>query len=310
MPTTITFAEASKLSQDQLVAGVIENIVTTNQAFQVIPMQGITGNALAFNRENVLGDSQTLAVGSEITADAAATFTKVTAELTTIIGKASVNGLVAATQSNITDQMGVQIASKAKSVGRTYMDMFINGDSGSVATEVDGLLELVSGGQTIAATATDGDVLSFDKLDQGISLVKAKDGQVDFMMMNDREIRTYITLLRALGGATIDSVATLPDGSQVMAYRGIPMLRNDWMTDDKTQGGSSTAGDIFLGCWDDGSQSVGVSGLTAANSFGIVVDPIGKESTFDEEAWHVKMYAGVTSFSDLGLVKLEGIVAS
>ncbi|MCK4501079.1 hypothetical protein KAU11_11325, partial [Candidatus Babeliales bacterium] len=199
MPTTVTFAEAAKLSQDQLVAGVIENIVTVNQAYQVMPMIGIVGNSLAFNRENVLGNSQTLAVGSQVTANAATTFTKVNADLTTIIGKAALNGLEQATQSNITDQMGVQIASKAKSVGRTYMDMVINGDSGSVVTEVDGLLQLVDPGQVIASSAN-GDILSFDKLDEGISLVKSKDGAVDFLMMNDREIRAYMTLLRGLGG--------------------------------------------------------------------------------------------------------------
>lgn len=307
MPTTVTFAEAAKLSQDQLVAGVIENIVTVNQAYQVMPMIGIVGNSLAFNRENVLGNSQTLAVGSQVTADAATTFTKVNADLTTIIGKAALNGLEQATQSNINDQMGVQIASKAKSVGRTYMDMVINGDSGTVVTEVDGLLQLVDPGQVIASSVN-GDTLSFNKLDEGISLVKSKDGAVDFLMMNDREIRAYMTLLRSLGGATIDSVATLPNGEQVMAYRGIPMLRNDYMTDDKTQGTAVNAGDIFVGCWDDGTKKLGVAGLTAANSFGIVVDPIGKESTYDEDAWFIKMYAGVASFSNLGLSKIEGII--
>jgi hypothetical protein len=74
MPS-VTLAESAKLSQDLLVSGVIENVITVNQFFQVLPFQPIEGNALAYNRENALGDVQFAGVGSTITAKAPATFT-------------------------------------------------------------------------------------------------------------------------------------------------------------------------------------------------------------------------------------------
>ena len=53
---SVTLAESAKLAQDELVAGVIENVITVNNMFELLPFDGIDGNALAYNRENVLGD--------------------------------------------------------------------------------------------------------------------------------------------------------------------------------------------------------------------------------------------------------------
>jgi hypothetical protein len=80
----------------------------------------IDGNALSYNRENALGDVQFAGVGDTITAKNPASFTKVTSELTTLIGDAEVNGLIQATRSNLNDQTAIQVSSKAKSLGRQY----------------------------------------------------------------------------------------------------------------------------------------------------------------------------------------------
>lgn len=307
MPTSVTLTESAKLSQNELISGVIENVITVNQAYQVIPFMGIEGNALQYNRENALGDVMVAGVGTQITANNPATFTSVTSSLTTIIGKAAVNGLIQATRSNYTDQSGVQVASKAKSVGRKFQDLFINGDSGT-ANEFDGLLNLASAGQTVSAAGTNGDVFSFEKMDELISTVTAKDGQVDFFMMNDREIRAYMTLLRALGGASINEVYNLPNGEQVIAYRGIPIFRNDYIPINQTIGASTNATTIIAGCWDDGSGTVGVSGLTAANEAGMRVVPVGHSEDYDEEIYMVKWYSGLANFSDKGLAIASGII--
>jgi len=126
---TVTLAESAKLSQDMLIAGLIETIIEVNPIFDVMPFTEIEGNALAYNRELVLGDAQFAGVGGTITAKSPATFTRVVSELTTIIGDAEVNGLIQATRSGDgNDQKAVQIASKAKSCGRKYQDQMINGD--------------------------------------------------------------------------------------------------------------------------------------------------------------------------------------
>ena len=51
---TVTLAESAKLTQDMLLAGVIEQIVEVNPLFELFPFMEIEGNALAYNRENAL----------------------------------------------------------------------------------------------------------------------------------------------------------------------------------------------------------------------------------------------------------------
>lgn len=318
---SVTLAESAKLAQNELVAGVIESIITVNQMFQVLPFDGINGNALAYNRENAQGGVVVAGVGSDLTTDlgtgaqgvgggagyakAAATFTQVTSSLTTIIGDAEVNGLIQATRSGDgNDQTAVQIASKAKHAGRKYQDMLINGDG--TGNTFAGLLTLCAAGQKVA-TGNDGKTLAFSDLDKLIALVVDKDGVVDYFAMNVRTINSYMELLRGLGGASVNEVVTLPSGQEVPAYRGVPIFRNDYIPINQTKGNSSNCTTIFAGTLDDGSRSYGIAGLTAAEMAGINVVDVGESETKDEHIWRVKWYAGLALFSEKGLALADGI---
>lgn len=306
---TVTLAESAKLSQDMLLAGVIEQIIDVNPIFDILPFTEIEGNAHAYNRENTLGDVEFLGVGGIITAKNPATFTKVTSGLTTIIGDAEVNGLIQATRSNYTDQKAVQVASKAKSIGRQFQNCMINGIDTQTPTptnEFDGLLELVANSQ-IVDTGTDGSALSFELIDELIDKVKDKDNQVDYLMFPARTIRSYYALLRSLGGATIGDVVTLPSGRQVPGYRGIPIFRNDWIPTNQTKGTGTNLTTLFAGTFDDGSGMHGIAGLTATGSAGVRVTEIGESETKDESITRVKMYAGLALFSELGLAAVSGV---
>lgn len=319
---TVTLAESAKLAQNELVAGVIESIVTVNRMFEVLPFDGIDGNALAYNRENALGPVAAIGIGDadgdigsgaagtnaaeRQAAKDAATFTQVTSTLTTIMGDAEVNGLIQATRSSDgNDQTGVQIASKAKSAGRKYQDMLINGDGTNFTFA--GMLALVTGGQTVGAAAANGDALTFEAMDETMDLVVDKDGVVDYMAFHARTIRSYMALLRTLGGASIGDTVELPSGEQVPAYRGVPMFRNDYIPINQTQGATVTATTFFAGTWDDGSRQHGMSGLTAATQSGIAVVDVGESETKDERIWRVKWYSGLALFSELGLAAATGI---
>jgi hypothetical protein len=309
---SVTLSESAKLSLNQLVQGVIENIITVNRMFELLPFDGIEGNALAYDRENTLADIQTSGIDAAVTAKSPATFTQVTSTLTTIIGDAEVNGLIQATRSNINDQRAIQVASKAKSAGRKFQDMLINGD-GTGDTFV-GLLNLVDSSQVLGAgtgtggaAAANGTTLSFADLDMLLDTITDKDGEVDFISMNARTIRSYFALLRSLGGANIDQVVTLPSGTQVPAYRGVPILRNDWIPINLTTGTSNTTTTIFAGNFDDGSRTHGIAGLTAETEAGIHVVDVGESEYKDNSITRVKWYCGLANFSARGLASLSGI---
>jgi hypothetical protein len=313
---SVTLAESAKLSLNMLIAGVIENVITVNRMFQVLPFDGIEGNALAYNRENALGNAVVTEVGDLIGSEganpidastdgkAAATFTQVTSSLTTIIGDAEVNGLIQASRSNINDQKAVQVASKAKHCGRIYQHMLINGTGSS--GQFSGLLSLCASGQKVA-TGTNGGALSFVWLDELLDLVVDKDGAVDYITMPARTLRSYYALLRGLGGAAIQETVTLPGGDEVPAYRGVPIFRNDYIPTDVTKGGSSNTTYVIAGTLDDGSRMHGVSGLTTMENAGLQVVEVGESETRDESITRVKWYCGLALFSEKGLALADGI---
>jgi hypothetical protein len=321
---SVTLPESAKLDQDQLVTGIIENIITVNRFFEVLPFDGISGNALAYNRENVLGPVATTGIGDtdgvigsgaaaggnlaeRQAAKDAATFTQVTSTLTTVMGDAEVNGLIQATRSSGgNDQTAIQIASKAKSAGRKYQDLLITGDG--TGFTFPGMLSLCPAGQQ-ATTGANGSNLSFAILDELMDLVTDKDGQVDYMLMPARTIRSYFALLRALGGASIGDTVTLPSGTTVPAYRGVPIFRNDYLPINQVKGGSgAVATTIFAGTLDDGSRQSGIAGLTADAEVGIRVVDVGESETKDERIWRVKWYCGLALFSEKGIACADGIL--
>ncbi len=305
---SVTLVESAKLSQNMLISGVIESIVTVDRFFEILPFLEVEGNALAYNRENALGDVENIAVGGTITAKAPATFTAITTSLTTILGDAEVNNLIQNTRSNFTDQKAAQVMSKAKNVGLTYRDQYINGDGTS--DTVQGLISLVAAAaasQTITSAAN-GDALALSTLDNLIDIVKDKNGIVDYFQMNSRELRAYYALLRAAGGASISETVTLPSGASVPAYRAVPIFRNDNIPITQTQGTSTIASQVFAGTLDDGSNQVGISGLTAVGEAGIRVVEIGEHQSKDESITRVKFYCGFALFSELGIATATGII--
>lgn len=306
---SVTLAESGKLAQDELVAGIIENIITVNEMFDLLPFDGIDGNSLAYNRENTLGDVQVAGVGATITAKNPATFTRVNSNLTTIVGDAEVNGLIQATRSSDgNDQEAVQIASKAKSAGRNYQNQLINGTG--TGDQFSGLIQLCANDQ-ILDTGVNGVLFQganvFSVLDDLISAVTDKDGQVDYLVMHDKARNLYYAALRALPGAGINETIELPSGRRVPSYRGIPIFRNDWIPINQTKGSSANCTSVFAGTLDDGSRTHGIAGLTARNMAGIQLVDVGEKETADEHIWRVKWYCGLALFSEKGLAMADGI---
>lgn len=304
---TVTLAEAGKIalaSGNDLQAGVIADVITVNPMFQVLPFAEINGSAVQYNRENALGDAQVLGVGGTITAKGAATFTQKTASLTTIIGDAEVNGLVARTMSDLNDQASVQVSSKAKSVGRLYQSMLFNGDS-ATPNQFDGMSKLVSVAQTLAPDDADGEPLSFELLDNLIDIVTSKE-VADFIVMERLAYAQLRTLLRGANGTAAEWITM--GASRVLTYGGIPVFRSDWIPADEVTGVSLQTTSIYAGTLDDGSFTQGLIGITAAGmSAGIDVEAIGKAEGADNDIYRVKWYAGLANPSEKGLARLKGI---
>lgn len=320
--TVLSEVQAGLLTQDELVAGIIEEIITVNQMYQVLPFDSYEGTGLTVNRELVLAGAGLAAVGGSLAGAVPAngipaiagagagtnfkdpaTWVQETFTLKTIIGDAEVNGLVQAQMSGETDQTGSQIAAKAKQIGRIYQDLMINGNESLSNLQFDGLLVLADS----HVDATGGGALSFLDMDTAMDEVKDKDGVVDYIVMASRTRRAYKALLRALGGAAIDDVVTLESGDIVIAYEGVPIFRNEYVPTNLGETAAQTDTAVFFGTFDDGSRQYGISGLTSRSNGGIVVEEVGPKENEDTNLTRVKWYAGLVQFSTKGLTVLQGV---
>lgn len=306
-----TLAEAQKLINNEIVAGVVEDVITTNPIWQVMPWTSYTGQAILVNRENALGDAEHLAVGGTITAKAAATFTQATYTAVTTIGDAELNGLVKVQSSSAgVDQLAVEISSKAKSVGRLLQTGIATGTGSS--PQLHSLHTLCDAGQYTTASA--GQALSFALLDELLDLVKAKDGEVDYIMAPARTIRSYRTLVRALGGVNETMAFTMGNGRtrNIDVYNGIPIFQNDYLSIVETANGAALTGgaltSVWAGCWDDGSMRIGTSMIHPEGApVGFDVSMVGEAEAKDETIVRVKSYSNFVNFNRRGLARLPSI---
>lgn len=304
MPS-LTLVEAAKIQQNPLIQGVIESIVTVNQMYRFLPFDQIVGNALLYTRENAIGGVAPIGIGGGSNsipsgAKTPATFTPVTTPLKALIGDALVDHFIETTMGTQNNQRAVQVSSKAKGLGREYQRQLILGDSSVDPLEFDGLDKLFPTAQSFDKNKG---AYSFEYLDELISSVKAKDGAVDFFMMNDEAIRKHLAILRGLGGANITEVVNLPDGTtaNMLAYRGVPIFRNDWVP--ITVDGADRITSVYAGTFDDGSRKTGIAGLTSQMQSGIFVSFVGEAEDTNDTITRLRFYSSMAIFTELGVAR-------
>jgi len=130
MAQVVTLTEAAKLSNNLLVEGIIEDIVTVDDWYQYLPFVVFEGLAYTFTREATLAKADFAAPGTSLAAakfQGGATFQNVNVNLAAIIGDIILDGQIEDQLSDHNDQLQVQISSKAKQIARIYMNAIING---------------------------------------------------------------------------------------------------------------------------------------------------------------------------------------
>jgi len=155
---SISLAEASKLSTDILLKGIIETIVKDSPILEKLPFIQIVGNSLKYNREKTLPTVGWYApvTGTWTTSEPA--FEQCTASLCVLGGDADVDNFLKSTRSNIQDLEAAVIELKAKALRNEFENAFLNADgSGDQPT---GLFNTMKGTAWTADTAMDvGDIV-------------------------------------------------------------------------------------------------------------------------------------------------------
>jgi hypothetical protein len=293
-------AEAEKLSNNTLEQGVIEEIITRDAMFALLPFQRVNSKALVYNRESTLPGADWLSPGDTVNEEAA-TFDEIVAKLRILAGDVDIDNFLNETMGDTNDQTAIQIAAKAKGLKTKFHICLAQGDATANAKQFDGLPNLVDPSQVISA-GVNGGPLSLALLDQLKHQVIL--GADAFIMRAGTE-RALKQLMRAAGG-TQPPMLQIPNftGNPVLSFDGVPCLINDYLAGNETQGTSNVTCSIYAVRF---NENDGLVGLYGGETAGVRVEEIGAVQNKDAQRIRLKWYVSLALKSTLSLARLKGI---
>lgn len=305
----LTLPQHIARTKEKLVKGVAEEILSINPWYLVCPWTGYEGSGIIVNKESAIGDADFYDLGDTITSKAPSGTVPVTFRSTRVIGDAELDGLqIAESTGTKNSVMALEIASKAKSVGRKIQTGIATGSGANPA--MNSFHSMVDSGQYVQPTG--GTIL--DDLDALTMKVLSKDSFVDFIMITPREALKFRTAMRASGGVPMMEIKSGNRTMKIMEFNGIPVFVNSFLPVTETATGAALTGgalsSMYAGNFDDGTQKVGVSLIHPISTpAGISVKPIGEMETKDQEIFRVKAYCNFASFNKMGVARMTDIAA-
>jgi hypothetical protein len=302
----LTLSEASKLSNDMLMRGVVETVIKDSPILQHMPFIEVMENSLTYNQEKTLPGIDFYDVGDTWN-ESTPTFEQKTATLKIIGGDADVDNFLKATRSNVQDLEAAIIEMKAKALRHKFEEIFIYGDSETSIKQFDGIRKLIdteSESERVVAVAASGGELTLDKLDELIDAVKG--GKPDMLLMSRRSRRKINSLVRASGSM----LATDRDswGNFIQLWDGIPIGVNDWILDTHTVAGGVETATTGGACSAIYALQFGEGALCGLSSPGFLqVEPIGQLENKDASRTRVKWYCSMALFSSVKAAALIGV---
>jgi HK97 family phage major capsid protein len=291
----LTLQDASRLSQDMLLRGVIETVVEESAVLRYLPFVSVVGNSLRYNQEAALGDVEFYAVGATWN-ESAMTTTEKTAKLAILGGDADVDAFLQQTYADPNDLRALVTSAKAKALAHAFNNTFFNGDVATEPDSFDGIKKLSAGSRTMDKGAN-GAVLALDHLDELIDMIRP--GMPHALFMSKRTRRKLSSLRRASG--SVLETSTDAFGRRVLTYDGIPVEVDDHISDAEVKGTSNDCSSIYA------VQFGFQTGLCGLDNGGIQVQPLGALETKDAWRTRIKWYCGLALFRDIALARLEGV---
>jgi len=241
MAQVISLSEAAVLSNNELVEGIVADIISVDEWFRYLPFVVFEGLAYTFTRERTLAAADFATTGTNLNAakyQSGSTFSSVNVNLTAILAEIIIDGQLEDQLSDHNDQLQVQISGKAKQLARIYMNAVVNANRGGALVQANngpiGLADRFKGMASIldaeqgnaddvnhpfynsgATTQTltleqDDPASARNGLEGRVYTLEDLDDLIDritaaspdFLMMHSRDIRTLRVLLRNTGGGT------------------------------------------------------------------------------------------------------------
>lgn len=301
--------EAEKLSTNQLVSGVIDEIIERDDLFSILPFVRTEGKAYLYNREKTIGGADWLDPNDAIN-ESSATFEEVVAKLRIIAGDVDIDKFLMSTMGESNDQVAIQVAKKAKTVAREFHKVLATGNATTNPKTFDGLPQLLTQAQAFAATAggsqvvdagVNGNALTLSMMDE---LVDAIPNGADVIVMRRGTIRAYRALLRATYGT--DAVMQMMEnfGRPMLTHNGIPIIMNEFLAGNEAKGTAPNTATVYALRL---NEQDGLHGLMGGDNAGIVVENIGTVQNKDAIRIRTKWYTGLALKSTRSIAGLRGV---
>lgn len=294
--------EAEKLSTNDLLRGVIEEVIDREDLFAVLPFVKTEGKAYLYNRENGVVEAAFLDP-NDVVPEGAATFTEVMTKVRILAHDVDVDKFLAGTMDDTNDQVAIQLAAKAKGLARKFRKTLVLGNNTTNAKEFDGIEVLTAAlgaGQNIVAGAN-GAALTLSMLDE---LLDAIPNGADVLLMRPGTIRAFRALLRAAGGNAAPDLMLADFGRPMLTHNGVPIIENEFIPGDVDQGSALDTCSVYAVRL---NETDGLHGLYAGPNAGMVVENIGTVQNKDAVRYRVKWYAGLALKSTKSIARLKGV---
>jgi len=302
----LSIAESEILSNNQLEAGVVEEIIDKEDLFAVLPFTGVNGKAYVYNRE------LTLATGNwvdpnQIIQESHSTFQEVVTKLRILAGDVDVDKFIDSTLSDTNGQKTLQIAQKAKGLSRQFKQTLMTGNTAIDAKQFDGLASIAESitvgdaSRTIDA-GVNGASVDLALLDQ---LLDAVPNGADAIFMHPALIRGFRGVLRSVGTDAAAELMMPNFGRPMLTHNGVPILANDFIPLNETQG--TTVGATTSAYAVRLNEVDGLHGIYGGGLRGVVVEDIGTVQNKDATRTRLKWYVSLVLKSTKSLARLKGL---
>lgn len=300
----LLLTEAAKLSNDILLKGVIETIITESEVLKKLPFIDIVGNGLTYNQENTLPGAGFYDV-NDTWIESTPTFTQATATLKILGGDADVDEFLRQTRSNVQNLKAIVTDLKSKAIARTFEDTFVYGDVATDPKSFNGLHKLVNSAMVVnAGSSTTGAAGSMKKLKSLLRLVKPNGP--DFLIMS-RTTRDNLSDYAERNESPVTINGRDEMGKPIMYYAGVPIICTDWILQTETIVTSTYALKIGGACTSIFAAKLGEKMLAGCQNGGIQVKDLGDLETKDATRTRIKWYVSLALFNTLSLARYDGI---
>ena len=283
---------AGRLSAETTERAVIEYMADKDELFALLPFTKSQTNIYSWYRT---GDVPTASVvdpyGTIPEVDTVGTVMQ--NRISMIAADVVVYNFEATAVEQLVDRVLEKTLAASEAITRAFKRLFIRGDSAN-PNEFDGLDKFVDPSMVVDA-GSGGAPISFQLLDQ--LLEKFPPGaEPTAIIVHPRTYLSIKALLRTLY-VTPEQVMLPNFGRPVLAYNGIPILKNEYIP---ITSGLTSVYAVRLG-------QTAVHGVYMGDNAGVVIEEVGKVQDKDARKWRLKWYVSMASKNKWDVAKIINI---